>query len=64
MRLTGDEAADQDAERHLTMNSTRRSDYDVTNSVKTTDPATVASEVRRIYLDLYRKADAGAMDRA
>jgi len=42
----------------------RRSDHDVTNSVKTTDPATVASEVRRIYLDLYRKADAGAMDRA
>jgi hypothetical protein len=42
----------------------RRSDYDVTNSVKTTDAAIVASEVRSIYLDLYRKPDVAALDRA
>jgi len=42
----------------------RRSDHDVTNSIRTTDPSEVGSEVRRIYLDLYRKADAGALDRA
>ena len=42
----------------------RRSDYDVTNSIKTTDAATVAAEVRRIYLDLYRKAEAATLDRA
>ena len=42
----------------------RRSDYDVTNSIKTTDAATVAAEVRRIYLDLYRKADVATLDRA
>ena len=42
----------------------RRSDYDVTNSVKTTDPAIVAAEVRRIYLDLFRKADVATLDRS
>jgi hypothetical protein len=42
----------------------RRSDYDVTNSIKTTDVATVAAEVRRIYLDLYRKGDVAALNRA
>jgi hypothetical protein len=42
----------------------RRSDYDVTNSIKTTDVASVATEVRRIYLDLYRKADLAAIDRS
>ena len=42
----------------------RRSDYDVTNSVKTTDAATVAAEVSRIYLDLYRKADVATLNRA
>jgi hypothetical protein len=42
----------------------RRSDYDVTNSVRTTDTATVAAEVRRIYLDLYRKAEVATLDRA
>ena len=40
----------------------RRSDFDVTNSVKTTDPADVAQEVRRIYLDLYRKAGAASLE--
>src|SRR5687767_3718830 len=39
----------------------RRSDFDVTNSIKTTDPAAVAQEVRRIYLDLYRKAGASGL---
>ena len=39
----------------------RRSDFDVTNSIKTTDPAAVAQEVRRIYLDLYRKAGAAGL---
>jgi hypothetical protein len=42
----------------------RRSDYDVTDSIKTTDPAAVASEVRRICLDLFRKADVAALDRS
>jgi hypothetical protein len=42
----------------------RRSDYDVTDSIKTTDPAAVASEVRRIYLDLFRKADVATLDRS
>lgn len=32
-----------------------RNDYDVTNTVRTTDPLAVAAEVRRIYIDLYRK---------
>jgi hypothetical protein len=42
----------------------RRSEYDVTDSVKTTDAAQVAAEVRRIYLDLFRKADVTALDRS
>jgi len=39
----------------------RRSDFDVTNTVRTTDTAAVAHEVRRIYLDLYRKAGAASL---
>ena len=42
----------------------RRSEYDVTDSVRTTDTAAVAAEVRRIYLDLYRKAEAATLDHA
>jgi hypothetical protein len=42
----------------------RRSDHDVTDSVKTTDAAAVAAEVRRIYLDLFRKADLTALERS
>ncbi len=42
----------------------RRSDYDVTNRVKTAAAATVAAAVRRIYLDLYRKADVATLGRA
>jgi hypothetical protein len=40
-----------------------RNDYDVTNSVKTTDPVAVAAEVRRIYVDLYRKDHVDEMER-
>ena len=32
----------------------RRSDYDVTNRVNTTDPKDVSEEVCRIYQDLYQ----------
>jgi hypothetical protein len=42
----------------------RRSDYDVTDCIQTTDPAAVASEVRRIFVDLFRKADPGSLDRS
>ena len=42
----------------------RRSDHDVTNSIKTTDSPAVAAEVRRIYLDLFRKADLTMLDRS
>ena len=41
----------------------RRSDYDVTDSVQTTDPEKIAAEVRSIYVDLYRKAGADSMER-
>jgi hypothetical protein len=34
----------------------RRNDYDVSNSVRTTDPAAVAGEVVRVFKDLYRVA--------
>jgi len=37
----------------------RRNDYDVTNSVNTTEPQDVSKEVCRIYQDLYQR-DAGA----
>ncbi len=40
----------------------RRSDYDVTNSVRTTDVAAVAREVRHLYVDLYRKSGAGSLE--
>ncbi len=42
----------------------RRSDYDVTDSIKTTEAAAVASEVRRIYLDLFQKAEVATLDRS
>ncbi len=42
----------------------RRSDYDVTNRIKTTEAEAVAVEVRRIYLDLYRKAEVADLDQA
>jgi len=40
----------------------RRSDYDVTNSVRTTDVAAVAQEVRNLYVDLYRKSGADSLE--
>ena len=39
----------------------RRNDYDVADSVKTTDPDAVAAEVRRIYLDWYEKPGADSL---
>ena len=39
----------------------RRIDYDVTNSVRTTDVAAVAAEVRNIYVDLFSKSRAGSL---
>ena len=40
----------------------RRSDYDVTNSVRTTDASAVAREVRNVYVDLYGKSGAARLD--
>ena len=37
--------------------SRRRSDCDVTHTIRTTDPAAVAAEIRRIYRDSYRRPD-------
>ena len=42
----------------------RRSEFDVTNRINTTDPVCVKLEVMRIYRDLYRRADAPALSRA
>jgi hypothetical protein len=39
----------------------RRSDYDVTNAVRTTEVASVAAEVRNIYVDLFRKSGAQSL---
>ena len=39
----------------------RRNDYDVTDSVKTTDPDAVAAEVRRIYREWYPKPGADSL---
>jgi len=33
----------------------RRSDYDITNRVNTTDPQDVSNEIGRIYQDLYQQ---------
>ena len=41
----------------------RRSDYDVTNQVNTTDPASVNGEVNRIFLELYPKASTHVLNR-
>ncbi|TAK82949.1 MAG: hypothetical protein EPO20_19690 [Betaproteobacteria bacterium] len=42
----------------------RRNDYDVTDSVRTTDPAAVASEVIGLYQSLYTDAAAAQLERA
>ncbi|MFN0040561.1 MAG: hypothetical protein ACKVP2_13700 [Burkholderiales bacterium] len=49
---------------HLLPNTQRRNDYDVTNRVKTTDPAAVNRAVNRIFLRLYPKASTRVLDRA
>jgi hypothetical protein len=42
----------------------RRSDHDVTNSVQTTDPAAVGTEIVRIFRGLYPDGDARPLERA
>ncbi|OGA60519.1 MAG: hypothetical protein A3G81_08565 [Betaproteobacteria bacterium RIFCSPLOWO2_12_FULL_65_14] len=42
----------------------RRNDYDVTDSVRTTEPNAVAAEVIRLYQALYRNAPAAELERA
>jgi hypothetical protein len=42
----------------------RRSEYDVTNEVNTTDPHAVNGEVTRLYLDLYPNAPTVTLERA
>src|SRR5919201_3399957 len=42
----------------------RRNDYDVTDSVRTTDPASVSAEVVRIYRGLYEDASARELEQA
>ena len=42
----------------------RRNDYDVTDSIRTTDPVAVGSEVVRIYQSLFDNAPTGELDRA
>ncbi|MBI2319580.1 MAG: hypothetical protein HYU75_21925, partial [Betaproteobacteria bacterium] len=42
----------------------RRSEYDVSNDVKTTDPAVVNAEVDRIFTQLYPGEATGQIDRA
>ena len=39
----------------------RRNDYDVTDSIKTTDPDAVSAEVRRIYAEWYQEAGADSL---
>src|ERR1700704_494732 len=41
----------------------RRSDHDVTDSIRTTDPAAVASEVVRLFKGLYGKPSAELLER-
>ncbi len=42
----------------------RRSDYDVSDSIRTTDPETVGREVARLYKGLYQQSSSGAIDQA
>jgi len=41
----------------------RRNDYDVTNRVNTTDPASVNGEVNRIFFELYPNASTHVINR-
>jgi len=42
----------------------RRNDYDVTNQVNTTDPASVITEVNRIFLELYPNSSTHVLNRS
>jgi hypothetical protein len=42
----------------------RRSEYDVTNQIDTTDPRAVNGEVSRIFLELYPDASGDTVGRA
>ena len=42
----------------------RRNDHDVTDRIRTTDPAAVAAEVHRIYQHLFDRGPAGPLARA
>jgi hypothetical protein len=42
----------------------RRNDHDVSDSIRTTDPAAVAAEVTRLFRSLYPQASSGAIERA
>jgi hypothetical protein len=42
----------------------RRNDYDVTNQVNTTDPASVNTEVNRIFLELYPNSSTHVLNRS
>ena len=42
----------------------RRSDYDVTNQVNTTDPVAVNTEVNRIFVELYPNTSTHVLNRA
>jgi hypothetical protein len=44
--------------------NTRRSDYDVSNSIQVSDPAAVATAVQVIYADLYPHATLGPLQKA
>jgi len=43
---------------------TRRSEYDVSNRIDITDPGSVEGEVRRLYADLYPRAQTSTLSRA
>jgi hypothetical protein len=45
------------------MSATRRNDYDVTDRINTTHPASVKDEVNRIYLELYPNASTHVVNR-
>jgi len=42
----------------------RRNDHDVSDSIRTTDPAAVAAEVTRLFRSLYPQASSGAIEHA
>jgi hypothetical protein len=55
-----DQRSTQDTDQQME----RRNDYDVTNSVNTTDPLAVNAAVDRIFVGLYPKSSTRALDRA